>query len=223
MSISLVSNTSAIGASGGATTSAISTAGASLIVLAISPYQPGLGGTTVSDNLGNTWTPLTARNSGANVAVQLFYCLNPTTSGSHTFTVAGASTWASIAVSAWSGVASYNKQNGAANGASGTTIQPGSVTPDANGALLITAAASSVAGAFSINSSFTISNQRQYSAAVNMGIALAHRIQTTAAALNPTWTHAAATDRAAAVAVFLPSEVDLPTVVTHAISNIQLS
>jgi hypothetical protein len=68
------------------TTPAIDTTGATLIIIAaaddVAPSVP-------TDSAGNTWTPLTLWDQGTTMLVRLFYCVNPTTSTSHTFTVAG--------------------------------------------------------------------------------------------------------------------------------------
>ena len=66
-----------------ATTSAIDTTGATLLVALI---VTDTGGGTMSDSKGNTWTALTAHSGGTTVTGQLFYVSNPTVGSGHTFT-----------------------------------------------------------------------------------------------------------------------------------------
>src|SRR5580765_7474142 len=130
MALTLVGSITAVGDSG-ATTAAIDTTGANLLV--ISASWVGFGSDSVSDSKGNTWVPLTQHASGTKKH-QFFYCLTPTVGTGHTFTVSGGGFPAAI-VYAFSGAASYHAENGNAvfsPGASGT------VTPSANGALVLT-------------------------------------------------------------------------------------
>lgn len=207
MAFSLIANTSA-GSSGGSsvTTSGIDTTGANLIVLETSNYHTIGTSITVSDSKGNTWSALNTYGP-TNTESKLYYCLNPTVGSAHTFTITsnGGSTYPSIAVSAWSGAhasSSFDQQNGN-NVAASSTLQVGSVTPTENDELIITGCAFYAGGTLSIDNGMTITNQTNYSAGNCMGVGLAYKIQTTAAAINPTWTHSVTfTDGAASIATF---------------------
>jgi hypothetical protein len=204
---SLVAHTIATnGSASPITTSAIDTTGATLIVVAFDEVD-GLALATVSDNKGNTWTPLTARDNGAGPLTQLVYCIAPTVGSGHTFTITSTSTFISghLAVQAWSGGAgTFDVQNGGTP-AFGTSAQPGSVTPSVNNSLIITSVSADNDSALplTINSGFTVSDTSRTDGAYLFG--MAYFVQGTAAAINPTWSWAGTgSDIAAAIATFKP-------------------
>src|SRR5574341_1375736 len=134
MAITLISNTPAArGAFAGATTDAIDTTGANLLIIGM--VCDAAYATTPTDSKSNTWTEATSYVSAGVVRVRLWYCI-PTSVGTlHTFSAAG-SLIGHILAAAFGGVRQpgFDQQNGA-NG-TGTTLQPGSITPTADGALL---------------------------------------------------------------------------------------
>lgn len=211
MSFSLLAHQSAAATSGssGATTAAIDTTGANLIVIAIS-YDGAATGITVSDNKSNTWTALTASPTGSPQA-RLYYCYNPTVGTGHTFSVAGTSGFDPIAVAAFSGSASspVDQQNGAFIGSGvNNALAPGSVTPTVDNELCVTATGFNAAGTpFSINDSYTILEQIDMVGSTTYGLALGYRIETTATATNPTWTRGVGnfSEQAAVIATFKPA------------------
>ena len=189
MAWGLVSSTSCPESAAGNTTSpAINTTGANLIVVHISSYS-GATGLTLSDSASNTWT-LIVSTAISHPESSLYYCLNPTTNASHTFTVSGSNLYCVAQISAWSGAAisgALDQSNSNTSG-SGTTLQPGSVTPSLNGELVITGVSDDTPpGVFSIGSGFTILSQDAGSGNAQGG-ACAYLVQSTAAAINPTWT-----------------------------------
>lgn len=169
-----------------ATTSAIDTTGANLIVISV-----GDGGTsTPTDSKGNTWTGLTVRNVGGDLRGRLYYSYAPTVGTGHTFTVPNS--YGAIAVAAFSGaVASpFDVENGAADTDGGGTTQPGSVTPSENSEIVITGLGlGGSANTLSINGGFTIAASVDGIHGTQYGAAIAYLIQTTAAAANPTWSY----------------------------------
>ncbi len=177
------------------------TTSANLIVLGISSY---LAVTSVSDSFGNTYTPIGSQESGVNGA-QLFYCASPTVGAGHTFsTVAAYSTLYVIAVSG-AAVSPLDQQTGGANGGSVTSFQPGSITPTANGCLVVTSLGYYAdAGTASIDGSF---------AALSIGLTggtnyaggSAYEIQPTITAVNPTWSWGSGEPVGAVIASFLPA------------------
>lgn len=190
MAIALVTNVEA-SASGSqnVTTGSIDTTGANLIVIAACTYNLG-SGPTVTDSKSNTWAPLTKYQLANATTLRLYYCENPTVGSGHTFTVSTSLDYPSVCVAAFSGVktsSSFDVENGTAN-ASSSTIATGSVTPSEDNELVITGFCFGNTGTASIDNGFTITGQKQYNSSVNMGGALAYKIQTTAAAVNPTWT-----------------------------------
>ena len=189
MSIALVANTKKQSTNGAAiTTDAIDTTGATLLVVAVSQFALAAG--TPSDSKSNTWVAGGSQNNSGN-SIKMWYVTNPTVGTGHTFTVGVGNSYPSIFVVAFSGTdtsAARDQENSAAG--SGTTIQPGSVTPTTNGQVLITGAAHDVglSISYTIDSGFTITDQAPTVAAQAYGGGIAYLIQGSAASVNPTWT-----------------------------------
>ena len=107
----LISHTLAQSTNGNnVTTGAINTTNAS--VLFVLAAVDSTSSEVITDSASNTWTARTDFGAGTN-HVRLFYCINPTTSASHTFTCTIASGKPSIAVAAFSNVSSYDTEVGA--------------------------------------------------------------------------------------------------------------
>lgn len=190
MAIALVSNT-AKGSTGagfpsGVTTAAISTVGANLIIISRTDFSSG--DVSVSDSASNTWTSVVDYRPANNVFIGMFYCFNPTTSATHTFSTPSDAqgTVPTIAVASFSGVKSSplhtftNNQTAAAS-----SLQPGSITPTANNALLYACGAS--ASTSTTITGMTKLDEVAFSNGVHLGFTHGYVIQGTAAALNPTF------------------------------------
>jgi hypothetical protein len=182
--IALVAHTAtANSTSGVATTSAINTTGANLIVVwTYGKYNTGVP----SDSAHNTWTAVSSViNVASNYYLQMFYCYSPTVSSSHTFTSTGPSYgYASVAVAAFSGVSAnpldQQSQFSEASAASPYQMSPGSITPTQNNELVFLGA-STVSNTMTVDASMTLLD-----AAAGVGALLtAYKVQTTAAAINP--------------------------------------
>jgi hypothetical protein len=205
MAIALVANTGAGSAAGGnITTPDINTSGANLIVAAMGNYSAGSAG-SVSENKGNgAPTGLTTYLIGGGERLRIFYWLNPSVGSGHNFsTTSGAASYPSLCVAAFSGVkitSPWDKENGAF--ASASTVQPGSITPSEDNELVVSAVEYDASRTMSINSSFSITDQINYGAGAHFGTALAYLIQTSLAAVNPTWTAGSTTSLTAAIACF---------------------
>lgn len=135
--------------------------------------------------------------------MQIFYAQNPTVGTGHTFTYTSTAKYPSITVTAWSGTATtsvFDVENGA-TATSGTSIATGSVTPTQNDELLIAGLTLQATNTPSIDLSFTITDTVQFSANHFLG-SHAYKIQTTAAAQNPTWSWGTSTNIVAAIATF---------------------
>lgn len=192
MAFSLVQHSAAIH-----TTTGVDTTGANLIVL-FAAYEAG---STVSDSKSNTWTALTPKGSGG--VAQLFYCFNPTVGSGHTFSTTPI-TYGGIFMAAFSGATSspFDVENGVAPG-SGTSIQTGSVTPSLNNELIITGInLGGSAASPTINSGFTQTDSINANSGVSYGGSLAYLIQTSASAVNPTWSWTNAATNPAVIATF---------------------
>lgn len=188
--------------SGTVTTDAVDTTGATLIVVSVSWYNPG-GTPAVSDSEGNTWTGLTAVGAG-DYRVRLYYCVSPTTDAAHTFTAAQAGTFPVIGVAAFSGVDTgdpLDQESAGGTVAGGASLQPGSVTPDEDDCLVVTALATDPGNTHTINGGYAEVSVDQ-SGGNNIGGAIGYLIQTSAAATNPTWSWTAPSHARAAAAVF---------------------
>ena len=213
MAWGLVSHTQAVGHDG-ATSAAINTSGADLLVLVVS-WDAAVT-ISVSDSAGNTWTPLTPYAATYNRS-GMFYAANAKTSASHTFTVSGTTSSTAFELLAISGsllTAPFDIQNGAVNNSSPSSIQTGPVTPSQGNSLVIAGISinsTSTSAPTAIDSGFTISDSVAFASGVNYGGGAAYLFQGAPAAVDPTWTISpAAYGAAATIAVFKPAAV-LPT------------
>jgi hypothetical protein len=167
------------------TTTAINTTGATLIVLATNQEFETFGAPT--DSAGNTWTLIARQDNSA-----WYYCLNPTTSANHTFTIGNSLAGiyrSSITVEAFSG--SFTGLDTQSSVYTSGSYQPGAITPAHNGELVVSQLQCFVenVGAVAVDSGFTITdytpiNSSPYAFAF---AGMAYYVQPTAAAINPTW------------------------------------
>lgn len=171
------------------TSGAISTIGADLLVFSAGWYDGVTTDVTVADNqTGNTWNALTKQFAGS-IASRIWWCVPIDTDASHTVTASGASTFSGSQLTAWSGANSspVDQQNGATG--SGTTQATGSITPSQDNCLIIAHGTFAAApqASYTIDSGMTVTGGVSFSVGVNEGSAQAYKVQTTAAAINPTW------------------------------------
>lgn len=200
----LQASSSASGAGGG-TTSGINTTDCDLFVIVVGFYSASPI-TSVSDSKGNSWSSLTLYNSSA-YAIRIYYCKPTSVDTSHTFTVSGTTIYASFGVLAFKNTAQssvVDVENGTGTIATGSSRQPGSVTPSQNNSLIITGIVYDGINSFSIDSSFTVEQQLSYIGGTRMGFGVAYLIQSTAAAVNPTWSWTGSYSTNANIAVFKP-------------------
>jgi hypothetical protein len=191
MAWALLTHTAALGNSTTVTTSAINTTGAALIVVVYEGSYNLNSPFIVTDSASNTnWFSSQPARSGVTVyGESIFFIPNPTTNASHTFSVTGpANTFPGLAVACFSGVWGGAEKVTSQYTPTTTTVLPGSITPTANNALLVTGYSNNGGtGTNTINASFTVADTLPN--AGNAGpVALAYLIQTSAAAANPTWT-----------------------------------
>ena len=183
------------------TTTAIDTTGANLLVL-ISACEGG--GEAISDNKGNSWTALTS-HANSTAQVRIYYSIPTSVGSGHTFTSSLTGGFPAVAVSAYSGAATssvFDKQNGAASD-SASSLATGSVSPSADGELLISGLGldNGIGTLSSIDSGFAI--DASVGIGASDGVAIASLIQTTASAQNPTWSLTGGSDViAVAIATF---------------------
>lgn len=168
----------------GGTTSVVDTSGCNLIVVAVSNFNDSIA---LSDSKGNSYTGLTLQNQNGR-STQIFYCAAPVVGSGHTFTLSGGNYYGAQAYCLSGGHASpYHSENGQANGNSGSTIQPGAVTPAVNGSFIV-ASFSSIASNtnVSIDSGFTAITAG-WDGSSHVQYCLGYLIQGTAGSVNPTF------------------------------------
>jgi len=191
MSWTLIAETGAGGDANTSTTPDKDTAGADLIVGLCTWYTPN-GPVTPVDSLGDTVTLGDQVNGSGGMSGRLFWIENPTPGTRH-FSISGVTINPNIVWAAWSGKKSgtaFETQTG--TGGSGSTIQPGSITPSEDGELVVCggfAGNGSLVGVdapLAMTASSPVSNGGGF-----MLAALAWQAQTTAAAVNANWTVAA--------------------------------
>lgn len=208
-------NSATLGSTGGGsvTTNAVDmtgSGGADFFVMVTSSYNAGNAMSGADSGL-NTWAPLTRYNDGVLLFTQLFYTTNypATNSASQTFTGAcsGTGSFPSAAVIGFKGVHATTpfdagKDSGGATIA-GTTVQPGSLTPSVDNALVIAGLSFSASESPSIDSGYSTPITTNYQAGNHFGVSAAYLIETTATPTNPTWTVGASVDMGAVLGVFL--------------------
>jgi hypothetical protein len=219
MAIALVAQAGAGSTNGNnVTTVAVDTTGANLIVASVTDYTTPA---VLSDSNGNTWTALARSGSASSPFTRLYYCDSPIVGAGHTFTASASGSVPTINVVAFSGAlgaSSYDSpnQNGATTGSNVTSIQPGSSgTPSVDGCVIVTACSVQTLNTLAINSSFTIANQIGFVAAQRFGAGIAYLIQTTAAAVNPTWSWSNPNTTATRIAVFKPAPSGFGALLSH--------
>src|SRR3990167_999594 len=188
MAISLVASAEGGGLST-ATTSAIDTTGATLLII-VCTRDVTSSAVAPTDNKGNTWTQLTAQTIADNNALSIWYVNSntPTVGSGHTFDYSASVEFNELAVFTFSGsVASpFDVQNGATVAGSSTTIQPGSITPSEDNTVVISGASGPFgSNEWSVDGEFNAITMGDYTA---WTLGAAYLIQTSAAAANPTWT-----------------------------------
>lgn len=146
------------------------------------------GNLVVSDNKGGTWTEIDSQ--GPATEARLWKGTGATWGSGHVVSITENGTrYPSGVVAFFSGVT----QNGTPvkNSADASSIQPGSVTPsNATNILIACLAASANTGTISASGGYTMSGQVAYADGQRLAAGMAHLVQSTATAGNPTlsWT-----------------------------------
>jgi hypothetical protein len=174
---------------------AISTTGASLIVVYVANYATSAGTNVLSDSLSNTWgTPDVSYDPAAGgYKILVFHAYAPVVGASHTFTFTG--NYCALFVAAFSGGSAthaVDQTNSNYNPTGALSWINAAATPGTGSQLVVvgTEFASNPGTINSINQGFTITDTVPYvNSATSYGGSFAYQIQgTTAALANPTWT-----------------------------------
>ncbi len=159
------------------------------------------------DSQGNSWTGLAVQVN--NTTGQGSYALNPTTDASHTFDSTATGSPIAVCAAVFSGVATFVAQNGSnGGGAYGlTSIQPGSITPQAGDLIVTMVGLEENAAKVSIDNGFTIVTRVLAPAGKYTGCAIAYKVAAYSAAVNPRWSWTGSSDlrSVASIASFRPA------------------
>jgi len=204
VSISLVAHTGFgnPNSSGGATSSALNTTGATLLVMTNMAYSTTQ---SVSDSLSNSWQALTQQCAGSVSCLTLYYVYNPTVGSGHTFTCTGS--YAYCTVSAWSGTSTAPTVLDAQNGATSSSTQSlstGSITPSATNELIISGWGAQVhpVTGLAVSSGLTILDGQNTTTYVGPSYD-AYLIDSSSSTIDPAWSvTSTAIKMSATVAVF---------------------
>lgn len=210
MAIALVTQIAA-GASAGTspvTTSSVNSTGSSGIVVSVSGSNQGV--ITISDSNSNTYTRIIdAIATLATEKLSFFYCKLPVVGAGHTFTATNTSSpgsFMALTVFCFSGTDQTTFYDGTVTNASvsGTTLQPGSITPTKNNCILVSGFLLSSAGTPTINGGFSSPFGNPFAGGISFGSFQSYLVQTTPAPANPTWTSVGSSINIAVMAAFRP-------------------
>ena len=167
----------------------LNTTGAGLIVVFVGDYN-GYMPSSITDSAGNTYSAATLY--GSNTSARIFYKYSPVTGSSVSFissaNFSDTRGFYNVMVFAGGAGGSIDLENGTGdNGAGVDTTQPGSITPTTNNQLIIAGLFSYSGGGDPTASGVTKTHGVAHSGNIGMGGA-GYAIQSTATAINPTWT-----------------------------------
>lgn len=188
------------------TTAAINTTGADLIVIGGSFIHASV---TPSDSKSNTWSALTevSQSTAGGTYTQrcrLWYCANPTTDGSHTFTLTQNGTFPCIFVVAVSGAHASPFDDESTNSHESAYTNTGAVVPSESDEFAVVVVGDNEATLPSINSGYSvIESTYPYVGYQHVSGALAYAV--ISASSNPTWSGTPARGSATAIACFKPA------------------
>ena len=190
----------------------IVTTGANFLATGVAYYDGNTPTVRVVDSKSNTWSARTVKKF-ADFASQIYYSKPVSVGTGHNVTVDSNPTTAlypSIHFASFAGVHATPYDGESAGGqTTGQSVQPGSLTPSVDGCLILAMLccdALNVAG-LSINGGFTLLDPLDNTGNVAVGGAMAYLIQTSKAAVNPTFAWSGATIGSAVMAAFKPAEV----------------
>ena len=187
------------------TSGSINTTGANLLVACVSWHATGPQ-PVLHDSKNNSWTQAVQSTDYWDYHLRLYYSVPASVGSDHTFTVDGQGSQTSIHVMAWSGATAAPLDQTIAKGSTGTSNQPGPVTPSQGNEVLISCLTNTGDSSESrtIDDGFTIAGQkgRLGDPIYATSIAGAYSVQTTAQTANPTWRYQVDNTANAVIATF---------------------
>lgn len=170
-----------------------------LVIVAV-----GGGLATFTDNKNASgWQALTAQNDIGATRTQMWYHESPTVGSGHTFTHAQSyGALAVIGFTGWAASSAFDAENGNALAVGGLTINTGSVTPSENDCVLVAGIGTGGDPSGSAPSGFIVAEYLVGVGGTNYGVAIAFKIQTTAGAENPQFSHTPSAVCGAVIAAF---------------------
>lgn len=162
--------------------SAIDTSGANLLVGGASWFnaQP-----TYTDSKGNTWAFVRNDSFFGIANLDSYYVSAPVVGSAHTVTPTGNN--GALSLAAFTGVLAsspFDQATGVNDSDGGSSIQSVALTPSEDNCLIVAVLYFESGAVSSIDGGFTLLS----SAVGGSGTAIAYKVQTTAAAVSPTWT-----------------------------------
>lgn len=189
MAVTLVAHVTTDVTSSPATSSAIDTTGAGLIVVGVT-----VGGApatnSITDNKANQWTALTAASGTGRNGLRMFYAKRPLVGAGHTFTDSAGSN-GSMIVSAFSGILvdPFDGQGTGSSGAGSTSLDAGLVSPIHDYELIVTCfTIDDPAGNTIACAGFTVIDTFDVVVGSTYGLSMAYQVQGVKTPVNPHWT-----------------------------------
>lgn len=185
----------------GVVTGNVNSTGATFLVASVSWFAGTSPTAPIADNKSNTWNHLTTRSIG-NWRTRISWCIPTSVGVGHSFSASGFNTGPTVIVSGWTQnhASPADQENGAGN-ASASNLATGSITPTANNSLIIAGLGYNQNVSATIGSGFTLIGSFTNASGWTHG-AMAYLIQSSATAINPTWTATGPNNMVAAIASF---------------------
>jgi hypothetical protein len=205
MAYARVGTAQVTGSAGTFTTAAIDTTGADLITISGGYFTTPV----VSDSKSNTWLSTNEETGSGNPKSRIYYAYNAIVGTGHTFTITQGSFIGTIVVQAYSGSLTSGDplDNQSEGNAVGRQINLPDVTPSVNDCLIATTYCNDFvdAAGLTVDGGFTIRGSGSHIGGTAFGVGFADLIQTTAAAVGPTWDDTNGGNSTAIQAVFKPA------------------
>jgi hypothetical protein len=158
---------------------------------------PAASTLTLTDSQNNVWRPLETYKTSVGLQLANYFCINPITSTTHTFSAVAANNapvYPAVGATGFSlSNASFQPNAGTDVGtaapANSTKVQTGMITPPSTGPQLILTACTGGGGVtFGVDSGVTLATSVAGVSSQNYGLGMGFLVQAQGASINPTWT-----------------------------------